>query len=371
MTVRVVTVTNPFDPASWVDAEVEDTLAYLRGEFTSWSAEARIYDLEGIGDWTRAAAMLDKAGLSARDITPRDDAGVARLGAARGPLMVSVSPANPLTILIAVIAIAIGVAAAIFLMPKIPQADNRRQSSPNNQLSDRGNRPRPNGRVPDIMGKVLAVPDLLAMPYSVYEDHRELEFAFMCLGRGSYEVEDVRDGETKIAQIAGAGVAVYGPGTAPGLGLPELEIGTEIDQPVLSVAKINAVNGQTLKPPNTNFLRGSQNIRFVAPDLIEGTGGVDFTQYFEADDQVIVNGASFGGAVTLFDARSESVRFYADGKMEFETLDPSSVYAAGGTIVISNAGFAGAGAGGTIVYVDVSGTYVIASVHPTYLMLTI
>ena len=137
------------------------------------------------------------------------------------------------------------------------------------------------------------------------------------------------------------------------------------------MAKINAVNGQTLKPPNTNFLRGSQNIRFVAPDLIEGGGAVDFTQYFQADDQIIVNGASFGGAVTLFDARSESVRFYADGKMEFETLDPSSVYAAGGTIVISNAGFAGAGAGGAIVYVDVSGTYVIASVHPTYLMLTI
>lgn len=371
MTVRVVTVMNPFDPASWIDVEVEDTLAYLRAEFPSWPAEARVYDLEGVGDWTRAAAMLDKAGLSARDITPRDAAGIDRLGEARGPLMVAVAPANPLTLLIAVIAIAIGVAAAIFLMPKIPQADNRRQSSPNNQLSDRGNRPRPNGRIPDIMGKVLAVPDLLAAPYSVYVDHRELEFAFMCLGRGSYEIEQVRDGDTKIAQIAGAGVAVYGPGTAPGIGLPELEIGTAIGQPVLNVAKVNAVNGQTLKPPNTNFLRGNQNIRFVAPDLIEGGGGVDFTTFFQADDQIIVNGATFGGSVAIIDPRTDSVRFYPDGKVEFQSLDPSTVYAVGQTIVISNAGFAGTGAGGAVVYVDVSGTYVIASVFPTYIMLTI
>lgn len=372
MTVRVIIVQNPFEPASWEEAETEDALDYLAKRFGRWPDGARVYDLDGVGDVTRAAALLDKSALSARDVTPLTVEGIPRLGAAQGPLLVAMAPADPITAIITVLAIGLGLVGALLLMPKIPEAGNRRAASPNNQLSDRGNRPRPNDRIPDIMGEVIAVPDLLTMPYSVYEAHRELEFSFMCLGRGSYEVEDVRDGETKIAQIAGAGVSIYGPGTAPGLGLPEVQIGTAIDGPVLGVAKINAVNGQTLKPPNTNFLRGAKNIRFVAPDLIEGDIGLDdFTDYFEADDEIIVDGADFGAGATLLDTFSTNCRFYADGKVEFQTLDPTTVYTAGDTVVISNAGFAGTGAGGAVIYVDVSGTYTILSVAATYIMLDI
>jgi hypothetical protein len=260
----------------------------------------------------------------------------------------------------------------MFLFGGKPSLPNRRSSSPNNDLSDRTNRARPNQRIPDIYGRVIAVPDLLAVPYSVYENHRELEIAFLCLGRGSYEVEEIRDGETKVEQIAGAGVEVYGPGLEPGVSVPDVAIGTAIDQPVLTVAKINAVNGQTLRPPNTNFLHGDQDVTFVSPDQIVYDGDENLEDYFEADDELTVTGADFsGGGTTLVDTFTTNARFYPDGKVEFETIDPTDTYEVGDVIRISNAGFAGPDSLGETLYFDVSGDYEILDVEPTYIMVDV
>ena len=102
---------------------------------------------------------------------------------------------------------------------------------------------RVNGRIPDIYGTVRSTPDLLCA-HRVFENHVEKEIAYMCIGRGAYEVSDIRDGTTPVADIAGASVAVYGPYTSPNGGQPQQVIGNQINVPVLMTKRENAHTNQ-------------------------------------------------------------------------------------------------------------------------------
>ncbi len=365
--IRVGIVTNPMAPARWEEHDVEDVRELLVRRFPSWPSTARIYDMAGIGDWTRAAAVLEPGVLSRRDVTPQDDAGIDRLGELPGPLLVIVPPADPITAIFAVVAIAVGVAAAFLFLPRIP-TNTQRPQSPNNSLSARTNQPRLNGRVADIYGTVEATPDLLAVPYVLYQNNRQVEVGFMSLGRGSYDVTRVRDGDTSIASIAGSSAAIYAPFTSPNSGAPQLQIGPPIAEPVLSVVKLNEVNGQTLKPTNVNRLQGEDNIRFHYPDTIEANDGIDFTEYFTAGDAIEVAQANISGAEGV-DATTADARFTAAGEVEFQTLNPTTKFTAGQFLTITNAGVAGTNADGDVLFVDLSGTYPIASVTSTKVVL--
>lgn len=371
MTVRVGIVTNPLDPATWEHFDVEDVNALIVEKFPSWPDTARIYDLEGFGDWTRAAALVDPSVLSRRDVTPRGkpgtpegEASVHRLAELRGPLLVIVPPADPITAIVAVVAVVIGVAAAFLLLPRIP--GSQKQPSPNNALAERSNQARPNGRIVDIFGTVESTPDLLAVPYAIFENNIEIEIAYMGVGRGSYEVARVRDDTTSLASIAGSSAAVYAPFTSPNSGdAPQLQIGTPIPELVRSVVKLNGVNGQTLKPSNANNIQGDDNIRFVYPDTIEtNSGDIDFTTLLAPGDALMVQRAGFsenGGIVTTI----ANARFTSAGVIEFDSFDPSTAFTAAQYLTIANGGYAGEDGLGGIIYVDVSGTYLIDSVGPT------
>lgn len=366
--IRVGIVTDPMAPATWEEHEVEDVRELLVRRFPSWPSSARIYDLEGFGDWTRAAAVLDPAVLARRDVTPHDDAGVDRLGELRGPVLVIVPPADPLTAIFAVVAIAVGVAAAFLFLPRIP-TNTQRPQSPNNSLSSRTNQPRVNGRVADIYGTVEATPDLLAVPYVLYQNNRQVEIAFMSLGRGSYDVSRVRDGDTAIASISGSSAAIYAPFTSPNSGTPQLQIGTPITEPVRSVVKLNEVNGQTLKPINVNRVQGEDNIRFHYPDLIEASDTTDFTDYFQAGDAIQVSKANLDGSTGSLTTTADA-RFAYPNTVQFDTLNPTTVFAVGQTITIANGGFVGDNGLGGVLYVDLSGTYTIATVSSGSLTLS-
>lgn len=368
MTVLIGFVANPLDPAQWLEISTDDPREALRDHFGTWPASARIYDLEGVGDWRRAGALADPAILAARDATPRDQQGVDRLGQLRGPLLVVIPPADPVTAIIAIAAVAIGVAAAFLFLPKIPGAQS--QPSPNNALADRSNVARPNGRITDIYGTVEATPDLIAVPYTIYESNREIEISFMGVGRGAYAVSRVRDGTTSIASIAGASAAIYAPGTSPNSGdAPQLQIGPAIAEPVKSVIKVNEVNGQTLRATNINFAQGQDSIRFVSPDLIESTdSNIDFTDNFQVGDAITVANAAIDGTGGVA-AISENALFNFAGEIEFDTYDPTALFATGQFITASLAGYAGATDAGGILYVDLSGTYEIASVSTTKIVL--
>ena len=128
----------------------------------------------------------------------------------------------------------------------------------------------------------------------------------MSIGRGVYDVDDVRDGDSLIDSIEGASVSVYGPFSSPNNGNPDIQIGDPIDDDVLNVVRINEANGQTLVAPNKNTINDTL-VRGVGSnqDGSFGNSGSAFKwrfrnntsfrwfDYFEAGDVINITGSSY------------------------------------------------------------------------------
>lgn len=264
------------NPESWQSTDVPDVCDFLTTQWKTFPATGRLYH-NHFSD--------------ANDVTPHCLADIARLQTLEGAFFVVVYPEDPLTIMvivaIALAAVAIGL--AFLLRPTTPVTP---EQSPNNQLSDRQNKARPNERIPDIVGTVRSTLDLIAVPYRTFFQNREFEVTYMCASRGSLTILDCLDGDTPVDWIDGEYVAVYGPdtspnGTAPGESTPQATFGVNPlpSLPlVVSVQPSTAINGQRLRPPNFGNLNTLGNVRFNYPDSIEtnGADNIDFTDYFVA-----------------------------------------------------------------------------------------
>ena len=170
------------------------------------------------------------------------------------------------------------IAAVVIFMPKpeMPSnlLSNRTQSSPNNALGSRQNKVRMLERVEDIYGTVKSTPSLMMPTYNKYIGHEKFEYGYYCVGRGYYDIEDVKDGETLIADITGASAAVYQPFTSPNsAGAPQLQVGDAIIDKVATVSRAIEVDGITLKALNQLQLPASSVYTFA-----HGTGGDTITQ---------------------------------------------------------------------------------------------
>lgn len=345
---QVILARNPMEPDTWTNHRVADVRDFLMEEFAEWPSSARIYH-EHVS--------------SASDVTPSNEAEIERLGNLPGPFYIIVYPADPVTILIAVVAVVVVAAVVLpaLMKPPNPTLRNTQTSSPNNELSDRTNSPRPLARIPDIFGTVRSTPDLLAVPYKLYKDHEEVEYAYMCIGRGSYDVSDVRDDTTLVLDIPGTSVEVYAPNTSPNSGhAPQLRIGTAINTPVRDVSRSNAVNGQVLRPPNDQFIRATNNIFFQNPNLIK-TSAFDFTDKFASGDVLTVSGAA---VYQNYVYQTKTLYAYSDGSFRF--VIPNSTlpaeYAVGAEVQLTGASFRTTDPDGFWSSTsDLSGTYTIAS----------
>jgi len=161
---------------------------------------------------------------------------------------VAILSGDPFTILVTLV---VAVAAVKLLTPDIPniQQDSGRQSS-NNSLADRKNRFRPNARVPDICGKIKSIPDVIAQEYARYVDNEEQRYGYYCIGRNQLQVEEVKDGDSLISDLAGASAGVYYPSKSPNNSAPDIQIGEPINQVVYGVFKSGDAIGQTILAPN-------------------------------------------------------------------------------------------------------------------------
>lgn len=288
---RVVLAENCLEPSTWESYEVEDVCSFLKDHFGKWPETGRIYH-------TQVAAE--------NDVTPTDAHGIDRLAKMEGDFWCVIYPQGPITIiLIAVAVLALAVVAVIFLAPKTaapvsiarstnPGAANRRQKSSNNELSDRQNGPRINGRIPDIYGTVRATPDLLTAPYTIFINNVEIEYSYMCVGRGEYDISDIKDDTILISEIAGSSVEVYAPFKSPNLNdTPQIQIGDPIDSDALLIKRVSAVNGQTLRPPNDVFVQGFNDITFMFPNEIHTSNpDYSFSDKFEPGDNIVITNAS-------------------------------------------------------------------------------
>ncbi|HEI8439786.1 TPA: hypothetical protein SLF30_000446 [Acinetobacter baumannii] len=275
---KVIIVPDVYDHSTWSEAEVDDVLAYIYQQFDVWPENAKIYH-------NQIAESCD--------VTPnhpkRINAQIEHIQTLEGTFYVVIEPAWLQILFYAIVAITAAYSLyTVLTMPK-PQAPVA--GSSNNELAQRSNQARINGRIPDIFGSLRSYPDLIAQTYTIYKDGIEIEECLMCIGRGYYQILDMRDGDTDVANIAGTSVSVYDPFTSI-VGTPIYQVGESFIELPKFVRTSASINGQTIELPNKAVLESS-NVWFQSPNLIKGTG-LDFTQYFAANDRVALSGAVYG-----------------------------------------------------------------------------
>ena len=199
---------------------------------------------------------------------------------------------DPVSWIIIGVSVAVSLAATFLLAPKMPDASSQSQPSPNNALANRTNSQRLGGRVPDIFGEVWSVPDLIAPTYNTYIDGKQVEYSYMCVGRGKFNVKQALDDTTPIAQVFGSSVLVYDPDTnlkdSPVFVFGSQFNPDEAEFAALAVKRYTAVNGQLL-PPKNDYL-DANDVIFRPPNIIELKNNEDAAR-FTAGSSVLVEGA--------------------------------------------------------------------------------
>lgn len=246
------------------------------------------------------------------------------------------SPGVPAAWLPYVIAAVMAVAAMV-LMPKpvMPGNVNRTQQSPNNSLGQRENKVRLLERVEDIYGTVLSIPSLMMPTYTKYIAHRKFEYGYYCVGRGYYDIDEVKDGDTLIADIQGASAAFFNPFSSPNSGDPFLQIGDPIIDNILSARRAVEVDGITLKALNQLQMPASGTYTFDHGNrLTQMTKEPNFNAVATVGGMLVVSGA--GKVVTTsgsasFSAATHTIRDTV-GKVLFAAIAVGDVVTVGGTI---------------------------------------
>jgi hypothetical protein len=289
-----------------------------------------VHEADNLGEWllqhyggTPQVTLQIYAGepCAANDIS-HDAAAIATCTA---PVVtVLQSPGDPVSILINIaISMVLGFVARLLTpKPSQPANVNRTQASPNNALGERQNQLRMLQRVEDIYGTVTSVPSLMMPTYTKWLANQKYEYGYYCVGRGYYDLANIKDGDTLIADIPGASAAVYDPFKSPNSGdAPVLQIGAAIIDPVLTVKRQIEVDGITLKALNQLQILASDTYAFTSHatgDIItQTTKGPNF-------NSVVMPGAS----VTI-----SMANFSATGTALITVIDVTSTFSASGLFV--------------------------------------
>ncbi|WP_353174188.1 host specificity factor TipJ family phage tail protein [Acinetobacter rudis] len=225
-------------------------------------------------------------------VTPKTIADIEYLENITGTIYVVIHPAYGWLIYVYYAIVAVMAAYSVYAVLTMPKPPSQASGSANNELAQRSNRPRLNGRIPDIYGEVRSFPDLIAQVYTKYIDNIEVEECVLCIGRGYYQIRDMKDGDTDVGNINGMAVSVYNP-SASLIGPADWRIGNEFTHLPLEVQKSESINGQSLKQPNDVKLT-SNEIWFEAPNLIKCSPSIDFTHGFASGDNIAIQNAVFG-----------------------------------------------------------------------------
>jgi len=275
---KIIIAENSLEPETWLEFESENVLDFLIEYFKIWPENARIYN----GNVSTLT-----------DVTPSSIKEIEEISKMSGPFYVVVYPQwTYVPYIIALLVLAV----TLLNQPKIPfgAVRNSDDKSANNSLSDRSNKARVNGRIADIFGQVRSVPDLIAANYKFFDNNVEYEHSYMCIGKGSYLVEDVKEDTTLISEVDASSVEIYGPFTSPNSGVPELTIGPVINKAIKTFIKYESVNGQILGPDSTYSVKA-----VVASFLATGrisvspSTGIDFRAFFNAGGTVKVANAIY------------------------------------------------------------------------------
>lgn len=273
--IELVVIRDIFNPSNniemYVGHDVEQLLRQAFGD-NGLSESVRLYH----------GNLLD-------EVTPKTPDDVDKVMKLDGRIYAVVKPMGVETLIAIAVSVLISVAVAFLMpMPAIANAGNQ-PPSPNNALAARTNKQRLGGRIPDIYGTVWSVPDLIAFTYSVYIDNREIEYSYMCVGRGRFNVTQALDDTTPINQVFGSSVYVYDPNDSLN-DTPDFIFGSAMtpDEAALSrlaVKRYTSVNGQVL-PPSDNYISLDKAV-FRAGGIIEQSG-FNFPSQLKVGDSLTV-----------------------------------------------------------------------------------
>lgn len=265
------------------------------------------------------------------EVTPKTPQDVDKVMRLNGRIYAVVKPMglDPVSWVIIGVSVALSVAAAFLMpMPTIPNQSSNQPPSPNNALAARTNKQRLGGRIPDIFGTVWSVPDLIAPTYSVYVNNREVEFSYMCVGRGRFNVTEALDDTTPINQVFGSSVYIYDPDDSLN-DTPDFLFGLAMtsDEAALSrlaVKRYTSVNGQLLPPPD-NYVVLDKAV-FRANGIIEQSG-FNFVSQFEVGNILtIVQSNPTESANNIMDGDpSTIVTYMLSGTYEIAALTADTI----------------------------------------------
>ena len=270
---RVHIIYDIYDSEKKTVAEVDSVLDYLKSEFKEFPKNAKVFH---------------KAWHDDNDITEELQKNENYADSLDGDIIIVIYPAWIQFIYYAIVAITAALSIYTFLtMPK-PQAGTT--GSSNNELSARVNRARIGGRIPDIYGTIRSIPDLVAPPLRYFQNNVEIEECLMCIGRGYYQIADVKDGSTSIEQIDGISISVYDPNQSLTTANPIYRYGDVLSGEPLIGTQSRSINGQTLL--NASSARVvSDAITFSYPNIINVATGE-----FSNGQSIAIEGARFGVA---------------------------------------------------------------------------
>lgn len=189
--------------------------------------------------------------------------------------------------------------AIVNALVKVPTLRNTQESgSSNNELTSRDNKQRIGQRVADIYGKVKSIPDLIAPSFTYYVNKQEIEESLMCLGRGYYHIQDIKDGDTTLSTIVGSACSVYEPNTSI-VSTPQIQIGDAFTESPLVAKACTAINGQSLIEGTedvTNLDADFQLTAFYPNRLQSNNPLIDMRDYFQVGNQILLNMGTVGVA---------------------------------------------------------------------------
>jgi len=221
--------------------------------------------------------------------------------------------------------------ASMYLAKKFMKSDvgtANSPPSPNNLLQNRSNAVRLGGRVPDIYGNVLTIPDHIIPPYSIWINGTEHEHSMFCVGRGLFflpTVDDFYEGNTKAKNITGISLQFYNP--------PKAENGVSYqgndplsDTPALQVGNIiTGDNDYFKKHAVKKFTECEGRILHVPDNTVKSEKFVARANYtIEAIGYDLVGQFKVGSTITITDSDklgSGEGRTNADGTAKTYNLN--------------------------------------------------
>lgn len=187
----------------------------------------------------------------------------------------------------------VGAVVAYTMTPKGTMSNvNRTQQSPNNSLSNRENTVRYGERVEDIYGTVLAIPSLMSPTYFKYIDNLKYEYGYYCVGRGYYNITDLKDAGSLISAISGSSARIFDPFNSPNYGVVKQTVGAPtVWDEVVTAERSVEVDGITLKALNQIQIQDGHFI-FNGGNITQYESQPNFASVLVNGEQLQVSGVN-------------------------------------------------------------------------------